>query len=403
MLKSTTSSLDDRWYQAQVPLRLAGLAAILVGLVEIPPGVGSQGRPLAVAVSAAVASLAWLVLIRPPRRRPVILAALLVLVVCGGIVTGLTPGGPAVALPAVGVFEAVVRLTPGAAARVTVAGIAAMTTTAVLAGGTWGPTVAGYAFALAAALLLGLNRRQYLARTEQARQLLAESQRARHEQARAAALDERARIAREIHDLLAHSLGALAVQLDVTEALLADGADRTEVQTRLHRARGLAVDGLTEARRAVAALRGDIPPLPQLLDGLLQQYRSDGGVASPLHVRGAERSLTPEASLAALRTAQEAISNARKHAPGAIISMDLAYSDDATVLTVTDTPPASRVTRADTATAGPRTDLSATGAGYGLTGLRERAQVLGGTLDAGPDGSGWTILLRLPAPAHAAA
>ena len=225
MLRPPTSSPDDRWYRAQVPLRLAGLAAILVGLVEIPPGVGTHGRPLVVAVAAAVASLAWLVLIRPPQRRPILLAALLLLVVSGGVVVGLTPGGPAVALPAVGVFEAVVRLSPGAAARLTLAGIAAMAMTAVLAGGTWGPTVAGYGFALAAALLLGMNRRQYLARTEQARELLAESQRARHEQARAAALDERARIAREIHDLLAHSLGALAVQLDVAEALLTDGAD----------------------------------------------------------------------------------------------------------------------------------------------------------------------------------
>ena len=214
-----------------------------------------------------------------------------------------------------------------------------MATTAVLAGGTWGPTVAGYGFALAAALLLGLNRRQYLARTEQAHQLLAESQRARQEQARAAALDERARIAREIHDLLAHSLGALAVQLEVAEALLADGIDPRQVQTHLHRARGLAVDGLTEARRAVAALRGEIPPLPQLLDGLLLQYRADGGVAPPLKVSGVERSLPPDAALAALRTAQEAISNARKHAPGAAVRVGLTYADDVTVLTVSDTPP----------------------------------------------------------------
>jgi signal transduction histidine kinase len=402
MLKRTTSSLDDRWYQAQVPLRLAGLAAILIGVVEIPPGVGTHGRPLAVSVSAAVASLAWLVMVRPPRRQPLILAALLLLVVCGGIVTGLTPGGPAVALPAVGVFEAVVRLAPGAAARLTLAGIAAMTTTAVLAGGTWGPTVAGYSFALAAALLLGLNRRLYLARTEQAHQLLAESQRARHEQARAAALDERARIAREIHDLLAHSLGALAVQLDVAEALLDDGSDPKRVQTHLHRARGLAVDGLSEARRAVAALRGDIPPLPQLLDHLLQQYRSDGGVASSLQVTGVERFLAPEAGLAALRTAQEAISNARKHAPGAVVSMALTYSEDATVLTVTDIPRPTRAA-AVTETVRPRTDLAATGAGYGLRGLRERAELLGGSLHAAPDGSGWTVRLRLPAHAHAAA
>src|SRR5690242_7248308 len=101
MQKSPTSSLDDRWYRAQVPLRLAGLAAVLVGLVEIPPGVGTHGRPLAVSVAATVASLAWLALVRPPQRRPILLAALVVLVVCGGVVTGLTPGGPAVALPAV--------------------------------------------------------------------------------------------------------------------------------------------------------------------------------------------------------------------------------------------------------------------------------------------------------------
>src|SRR4051794_12432297 len=301
MLMSTVSSPDDRWYQAQVPLRLAGLAAVLIGIVEIPPGVGTSGRPLAVAISATVASLAWLIMIRPPPQRArVILAAVLVLIVFGGIVTGLTPGGPAVALAAVGVFEAVVRFTARAAARLALAGVAAMATTAVLAGGTWGPTVAGYGFALSAALLLGLNRRQYLARTEQAHQLLAESRRARQEQARAAALDERARIAREIHDLLAHSLGALAVQLEVAEALLADGIDPRQVQTHLHRARGLAVDGLTEARRAVTALRGETPPLPQLLDGLLLQYRADGGVAPPLQVSGVERTLPPESALAAL-------------------------------------------------------------------------------------------------------
>jgi signal transduction histidine kinase len=401
MLISTTSSPDDRWYRAQVPLRLAGLAAVLLGVVKIPPGIGTHGRPLAVAISTAIASLAWLVMIRPPRQRPLMLTGLAVQVVVGGIVTGLTPGGPAVALAAVGVFEAVVRLSPMAAARLTLAGVTAMTTAAVVAGGSWGPTVAGYAFALAAALLLGFNRRQYLARTEQATRLLAESHRARQEQARAAALDERARIAREIHDLLAHSLGALAVLLDVAEALLADGAELTEIQTHLRRARGLAVDGLRETRRAVAALRGDIPPLPHLLDGLLQQYRSGGGVASALQISGTQRSMTPEAALAAVRTAQEAISNARKHAPGAAVTIGLTYCDDATVLTVTDTPPSADPGPANTepTTSTARTDLSATGAGYGLTGLRERAELLGGTLQAGPDGRGWTIQLRLPVQA----
>jgi signal transduction histidine kinase len=398
----TSSSPDDRWHRLQTALRLAGLGAVLIGLVEIPPGIGTSGRPLAVAIFAAVASVAWLVLVRPPRSRRAVLAALIVLIVCGGVVTGLTPGGPAVALPAVAVFEAIVRLTPLAAARLTLAGVAAMAAAAVVAGGTWGATVAGYGFALAAALLLGVNRRQYLARTQQAQQLLEESQRARQEQARAAALDERARIAREIHDLLAHSLGALAVQLEVAEALLADGTDPHQVQTQLQRARGLALEGLSEARRAVAALRGDIPPLPQLLDALLQQYRADGGVAAPLQVRGVEHSLTPDAALAALRTAQEAISNARKHAAGAPLCVGLTYADDVTVLTVTDTPPPIPQKRAAGSTPS-AADLAASGAGYGLTGLRERAEMLGGSLQAGPDGEGWTVRLRLPTHAHAAA
>jgi signal transduction histidine kinase len=326
------------------------------------------------------------------------LAALATQILAGGIVTGLTPGGPAVALPAVGVFDAVVLLAPLMAARLAVAGTAAMAVAAVAAGGTWGATVAGYTFALAAALLLGFNRRQYLERSEQAERLLAESQRARQEQARAAALEERTRIAREIHDVLAHSLGALALQLDVADALLSDGAAPDLVHTHLRRARGLAVDGLGEARRAVAALRGDTLPLRRLLDGLLSDYRADSGAPVALEVTGAQRDLAPDAALAAVRTAQEAISNVRKHAPGAALAVHLAYQGDATILTVTDRPPDIRESGTAIAVQAPiaATALSTTGAGYGLTGLRERAALLGGTLDAGPEGTGWTICLRLP-------
>src|SRR5690242_11547623 len=99
MSTPTLPSPDDRRHHAQVALRLAGLAAVLIGVVELPPGVGTSGRPLAVSVTLAAASLAWLVLIRPPRSRAAVLSALIVLIVAGGVVTGLTPGGPAVALP----------------------------------------------------------------------------------------------------------------------------------------------------------------------------------------------------------------------------------------------------------------------------------------------------------------
>jgi signal transduction histidine kinase len=329
-------------------------------------------------------------MITPPRHHPAVLIAVLaVQVISGAVLAGITQSGPGVVLPAVGVFDAVVLLTPTAAVAVTAAGVIALTLAALAVGGPALPAVAGYTFALAAALLLGFNRRQYMDRVEQADLMLVQAERARREQARAAALEERTRIAREIHDVLAHSLGALAVQLDVTEALLDEGADTDQVRTHVARARRLAVDGLTEARRAVAALREDTPPLPVLLDGLVAQYRADSGAPARLQVTGTPRALPPDAALAAFRTAQEAISNTRKHAPDATVTLDLAYQDDAATLTITDTPSAPAAMPAP---------LAETGGGYGLTGLQERAELLGGTLRAGPDGAAWTVRLRLPVP-----
>jgi signal transduction histidine kinase len=398
MLISTTAGPDGRRHRAQVLLRLAGLAAVWYGLLVLPPGISSSGPGLVVAVTAGLASVGWLVMITPLRRHPALMiTALAVQVTCGAVLAGITQSGPGVVLPAVGVFDAVVLLTPAVAVAITVAGVVALTAAALAAGGPAVPAVAGYTFALAAALLLGFNRRQYMARVEQGDLLLAEAERARREQARAAALEERTRIAREIHDVLAHSLGALAVQLDVTEALLDNGADTTVLRAHVARARRLAVDGLTEARRAVTALREDTPPLPVLLDGLLAQYRADSGAPARLQVTGTPRALPPDAALAAFRTAQEAISNTRKHAPHAAVTVDLAYQDDAATLTITDTPPANGapVTPAIPAAEPP---LAGTGGGYGLTGLRERAELLGGTLRAGPDGTAWTVRLRLPVP-----
>ena len=382
------SSPEGIWHRARGLLRLAGLAAVWLGLVMIPPGIAAHGRGLAVAVFAATASVAWLLMmIRPGGHDPVTAAVLAIQVLAGSVLTALTPGGPAVALPAVGIFDALVLLAPLVAVSITVTGVAAMTVAAIQAHA-GAPTVAGYTFTLAAALLLAFNRRQYIERADQADLLLAQTRLAQQEQARAAALDERTRIAREIHDVLAHSLGALAVQLDVAEALIDDGAQPATVRDHVSQARGLAVDGLAEARRAVAALRGDTLPLPQLLDGLATHYRNDNGAPARLEIRGIEHPLSPDAALALFRTAQEALNNARKHANGAPITLRLSYTDDTTVLTVPDHP-------AGTDHAAP-TALAATGGGFGLTGLRERAALLGGTLHAGPDGTGWTVELHLP-------
>ena len=228
--------------------------------------------------------------------------------------------------------------------------------------------------------MTGLARRQYVLRVEQAELRLAESQRTREEQARAAALAERVRIAREIHDVLAHSLSALAIQLELAEAQLerhdADGARAT-----VRRSRTLTADGLADARTAVAALRGDRRPLPDRLRRLVDDHGAQNDSSATFTVTGAPRALPPDAEAAIVRVAQEALTNARRHAAGAPVRAALTFAPRETVLTVHDA-------------AAPATTPAA--AGFGIVGMRERAELLGGDLRAGRSSDGWEVELRIP-------
>ena len=163
--------------------------------------------------------------------------------------------------------------------------------------------------------LLGLTRRQYVAQGRAAEALVAQTQRTEAESRRAAALDERTRIAREIHDVLAHALGGLTVQLEAAELLLSERGDVDGALERIRGCRRTAREGLEEARRAVAALRSDAPPLQKSLTALLESHREQGN-RGELLVEGTCASSPPEASLALMRTVQEALTNARRHAPG---------------------------------------------------------------------------------------
>jgi signal transduction histidine kinase len=194
-----------------------------------------------------------------------------------------------------------------------------------------------------------------------------------------AALDERARIAREMHDVLAHSLGALGVQLEVAEALLADRGDLAGGLVRVQRARLLAHEGLDEARRAVAALRDDVVSLDEALARLVADGRRDRGLAVDFAVTGAVRPLAAGTTVSLLRIAREALTNAAKHAPGAAVSVALDY-DSGVTLTVYN---------------GCRSESAAPG--HGLTGMRERIELVGGTLTAGRSGEGWLVIAEVPA------
>jgi signal transduction histidine kinase len=226
---------------------------------------------------------------------------------------------------------------------------------------------------------MGMSQRDRLDALYNAQVAAEEAQRATASEAREAALLERGRIAREIHDVLGHSLSGIALQLDLADALREEGrADDSAVAVR--RARALAVDSISETRRAVHALREDTLPLPDTLRRLAEHNDAELDITGDVTEVGAETTHTM------VRAAQEALTNAAKHAPGADRTMRLACTADHVTLTVHNGP----------ATETPSADL-ADGTGVGLIGMRERAALLGGTLRAEPtrDG-GWTVELELP-------
>lgn len=226
---------------------------------------------------------------------------------------------------------------------------------------------------------IGISNRDRHDALHSAQRAAQESRRARESEAREAALIERGRIAREIHDVLGHSLSGIALQLDMADALR-EGGREEEATAAVRRARTLAVDSINETRRAVHALREDTLPLPDTLRQLAEHNTIDFTITGEVGGIGAE------ATHALVRTAQEALTNAAKYAPGARRSMRLAFTDDSVTLTVHNGP----------APEGVRTDLAG-GTGVGLVGMRERAALLGGTLQAGPAREGgWTVELEMP-------
>ncbi|MCL2732570.1 MAG: histidine kinase [Actinomycetia bacterium] len=234
----------------------------------------------------------------------------------------------------------------------------------------------GYPLLLLVALPLGHSRRSLRVQAEQAAAMVVQVERLRTEQRRVAVLDERARIAREIHDVLAHSLGALGIQIQAARALLADGADPSRAAQAdgvLAVAQRIASDGLAETRRAVHALRADTPPLDEELARMAAVHEERHGAAVTTEVSGPRGELPSEPAMALVRTAQESLVNAAKHAPRQPVRLHLAYGDADVTLTVSN----------------PLGPAAADGfatldSGYGLTGMRERLLLLGGTLTAGP-------------------
>jgi signal transduction histidine kinase len=226
-------------------------------------------------------------------------------------------------------------------------------------------------------------------------QLAAALEATRRELAEQAMLEERRRIARDVHDFVGHGLAA--VMLQVTSARHVLRRDPDAAEEALRAAEDVGRRSMRELRRTVALLRSDdddgavAPPVPVPtgleIPELVEEARA-GGLDVGLHVDGDLASVEPGVGLALHRIAQEALANAARHAPHARTVITVAVGDDEVTLVADTAGPVTPVAPPPKAEAGRRS--------YGVVGMRERASALGGELTAGPTVDGWRVSCRLP-------
>ncbi|MGW1316581.1 sensor histidine kinase [Streptomyces sp. NPDC002426] len=223
------------------------------------------------------------------------------------------------------------------------------------------------------------RRRAVLAAIEAAES----AERAARAEARTAVLTERSRIARDVHDVLAHSLAGINMQLELADALL-DTGDLEKVREANDKAHGLVKESLKQAQWTVHALREDSLPLLESLTAMLES----SGHRDALTVTGTAREVPAQVTQNLLRIAQEALTNAARHAPGGEVGVQLTFGVSSTTLRIRNGPATREVS-------------AGVGSGMGLIGMRERVALLRGSVTAGPvtegpDEGGWQVEAVIP-------
>jgi len=283
----------------------------------------------------------------------------------------------------------------GAINRLREAVVAWVLGAAMLAYGTWNSAtsdgLADYALTLAFATTMwgaGVLVRRRTGDTAAAVQRAERAEREREEQARLAVAEERARIARELHDVVSHGLSVIVLQTMAARAGLADGSE-DDVERRLDAVEETARESLGEMRHMLGLLQAvpDVspdPPAPGLggLPALVERATSAGLHVTADLATGIE--LPSALELSIYRVVQEALTNAVKHAPGSSVAVAVGVRDGAALVTVTN----------DAGVPRPR---GPEGAGHGLIGMRQRTALYGGTLTAGPtDAGGFAVIATFP-------
>jgi signal transduction histidine kinase len=423
-------------------LHSAGLIALALMLILASarkPHPGLHGESLGVLLSMAGVAAGGVAALTMNRSAGRLLLAPFALLLAGtaGLIW-LQPEGGAGALGFFVAAAAMLRLRPEPRNRLLAAsGLAAISLVLVLAAeATHGhqlspagvlPAILPGVILVALLLSRRLDRDSY-----QIERLLIDLKHAQEAEVRAVALGERQRVAREMHDVLAHTLSGLTLHLEGARLLAIEDGASSRLTDTIERAHLLARSGLQEARRAIGMLRDEELPGPERLAGLGTEFERDTGLCCAFTVTGEPHALNTETRLALYRVAQEALTNVRKHSCADRVEVRLGYEPDGTRLTVEDfgpdrplvtapavgaavagapvagasavAAPAAGAPAARTgdgarpARPGPGADPGAAGgAGYGLTGMRERAELLGGRLTTSATATGFRVELWVPA------
>jgi signal transduction histidine kinase len=373
------------------PLGLAVLAVVVVGTFNSDPQPAWQGSGFGVTLALIVFAALLAASIRNwfiERGLGFQAAVIAAMGVAGVALAALQPHGAAGLAVGAAVWMAVARLSLAFAIVLGAATTVALDVVSALAGSSSSAVLAS---TLLCALigLIAYFLKQAREGQDRTEVLLAQLKDAREQQTRAAAIAERGRIASELHDVLAHSLSGAAIQLQGARLLAEREQATAEMRDAIERAGELVRDGLADARQAVGALRGERLPGISELGALIDRFSADTNLKVTLRVVGSARTLPADTSLALYRGAQEALTNVARYAPGASTTVVLTYAPDRTMLSLEN-----RVSAAAPAAGAGLADV---GGGRGLAGMRERLERAGGSMQAGPTGTGWRVELEVPA------
>jgi signal transduction histidine kinase len=377
--------LDGDWALA---IGLAALLQIELWTIDPshPPGdVGAEAyssgeRATAAAVGLVLAlSLGW------RRRAPL---AVLAVAIAASVVAHVVPVLDAATTPAIALVVAAYSVgahTRGLCSAIGVAGVGAMIAANVADQLSAGDLLL-IVMILGGAWLAGRAMRFRRDRERTLERLTVDLARDREEKARAAVAEERVRIARELHDVVAHAISVIVLQARGGRRSLA--TDPEETREALDTIEATGSEALAEMRRLLGMLRRDddeiaFAPQPSLgyLDALAAQV-SEAGLPVELSIEGEPVELPSGVDLSAYRIVQEALTNALKHAGPATARVVVRYRDQDLELEIADTGVGTHV---------------GDGGGHGLVGMRERVSLYGGNLQAGPrDGGGFAVRARLP-------